>query len=300
MYYFTSDEHYGHKNIIQHCNRPYKSIEEMDESLISLHNSVVKDGDTVIHGGDFCFTNKIDRAQKYIQQLNGNHIFLKGSHDHWLKDAHEIWEKKVGDEYIVVCHYAMRVWPKSHFNSWQLYGHSHGKLKTVGKQWDIGVDNNDFLPVSLNRITEIMNNKPDNPNRIYPRGLLKPVTMKFYKALQESIENALESQFSSYNYEVRYVEEAHYMMSWTDMKKVSEVYSYAYNSCILNDLVNKFNFSVAEGSTDDRVPVEEITRILDSFKDPNRIEKRLQLFLSKCFLQGLIPTRSELIDVLEK
>jgi calcineurin-like phosphoesterase family protein len=40
----------------------------------------------------------------------------------------------------------MRVWPRSHHNSWQLYGHSHGKLLPIGKQWDIGVDNNDFYP----------------------------------------------------------------------------------------------------------------------------------------------------------
>jgi calcineurin-like phosphoesterase family protein len=52
----------------------------------------------------------------------------------------------------------------THYNSWQLYGHSHGKLPPIGKQWDIGVDNNDFSPVSFNEIREIMQNRPDNPN----------------------------------------------------------------------------------------------------------------------------------------
>jgi calcineurin-like phosphoesterase family protein len=49
-------------------------------------------------------------------------------------------------------------------NSWQLYGHSHGKLAPIGKQWDIGVDNNNFYPVSFNKICEIMVDRPDNPN----------------------------------------------------------------------------------------------------------------------------------------
>jgi calcineurin-like phosphoesterase family protein len=49
-------------------------------------------------------------------------------------------------------------------NSWQLYGHSHGKLPPIGKQWDIGVDNNNFYPVSFNKICEIMVARPDNPN----------------------------------------------------------------------------------------------------------------------------------------
>jgi calcineurin-like phosphoesterase family protein len=58
----------------------------------------------------------------------------------------------------------MRVWPRSHDNSWQLYSHSHGKLPPVGNQWDIGVDNNGFYPVSFNKIREIMRDRPDNPN----------------------------------------------------------------------------------------------------------------------------------------
>jgi hypothetical protein len=57
--------------------------------------------------------------------LNGTNIFLKGSHDYWLKGTkfHEIWEGRIEKQYVVVCHYAMRTWARSHYNSWQLYGH---------------------------------------------------------------------------------------------------------------------------------------------------------------------------------
>ena len=75
-----------------------------------------------------------------------------------------IWERDIQGFYVVVCHFAMRVWPRSHYNSWQLYGHSHGKLPPIRKQWDIGVDNNDFYQVSFNKIREIMQDRPDNPN----------------------------------------------------------------------------------------------------------------------------------------
>lgn len=160
MYFFTSDEHYGHKNIIAYCNRPFSTIEEMDEEIIKRHNEVVSKGDIVIHGGDFSLLNSIkDVTIKYINRLNGIHTFLMGSHDYWLKGTSrvkQIWEKKIQDQYIVVCHYSMRTWPRSHYGAWQLYGHSHGKLEPLNGQWDIGVDNNNFYPVSFEKLVNIM------------------------------------------------------------------------------------------------------------------------------------------------
>lgn len=166
MYYFTADEHYGHKNIIRYCRRPFSTVEEMDRELIRRHNEVVREGDVVVHAGDFAFNGK-EKARLYMAELKGQHIFLRGSHDHWLDGTtHEIWQETIDGQYVVVCHYGMRVWPRSHYNSWQLYGHSHGMLEPIGKQWDIGVDNNDFYPLSFDKIRAIMRERPDNPNLI--------------------------------------------------------------------------------------------------------------------------------------
>jgi calcineurin-like phosphoesterase family protein len=68
--------------------------------------------------------------------------------------------------YIVLCHYAMRVWPRSHYNSIQLHGHSHGRLLPIGKQWDVGVDNNNYHPVPFDQIIEIMSVREDNFNLV--------------------------------------------------------------------------------------------------------------------------------------
>lgn len=156
MYFFTSDEHYGHTNIIKFCNRPYSNVLEMDRDLIARHNAIVGNNDIVIHAGDFCFRNKLS-ANSYIESLNGQHIFLKGSHDKWLKNNPYIWEGKIDQRYIVVCHYAMLTWPRSHYGSWQLFGHSHGNLEINNKaQYDIGVDNNCFSPLSFNHLCAIL------------------------------------------------------------------------------------------------------------------------------------------------
>ena len=170
MYFFTADEHYGHTNIIKYCNRPFSSVEEMDEMIISNHNKVVGDEDITVHVGDFCLIDNTKLVfTKYVHRLKGIHIFLRGSHDRWLNtlhNIHEIWEKKIDDQPIVACHYAMRVWPKNHYNSWLVFGHTHGKLAPEGKSWDVGVDSNNFTPVSFEQLKNIMKDRPDNFNLI--------------------------------------------------------------------------------------------------------------------------------------
>lgn len=155
MYFFTADEHYGHKNVIKYEDRPFKNIEEMDKILIENNNEIVTDNDVVVHAGDFSFYNKEKTYRDIITKLKGNHIFLEGNHDRWLKSK-QLWQKRIGEYYIVVCHYAMRTWPRSHYGSIQLYGHSHGHLPPEGKQMDIGVDTNNFYPYHFSEIVKII------------------------------------------------------------------------------------------------------------------------------------------------
>lgn len=167
--FFVSDEHYFHKNIIEYSNRPFSSVEEMNESMIDNHNSVVKDRDITFHLGDFTLTNDPSIVhENIINKLNGEHIFLKGSHDYWLKDKNALTliEVMVNDYHITLCHYCLRTWPRSHYNTYHLYGHSHGSLPSIGKSHDVGVDNTDFYPLSFDQICDIMNDKDDNPNLI--------------------------------------------------------------------------------------------------------------------------------------
>jgi calcineurin-like phosphoesterase family protein len=180
MIYFTADEHYGHPDIIKYCNRPFRNVSEMDKQLIANHNKRVRKTDTVIHLGDFCVhTWDVVKVRRFIRKLNGKHIFLKGSHDNWLSQHSKTrlegvirdgkfldWCWRTGETYLVLDHYAMLRWPRSYFNSWQLFGHSHGTLHPEAKQYDVGVDNNLYFPVSWDDIKLIMKNKPDNPNYV--------------------------------------------------------------------------------------------------------------------------------------
>lgn len=163
-YYFTADEHFGHGNIIKYCNRPFDSVEKMDNELIKRANSIVNKDDIVVHIGDFTLKGKKD-ADCYINRLNGHHIFIKGSHDYWDKKLPFIWETKIDGIYVVACHYAMRVWPQSHYESLLFYGHSHGRLEPFKNSWDVGVDNNNYYPVSFEELLKKLNIKNSMENK---------------------------------------------------------------------------------------------------------------------------------------
>jgi len=77
--WFTADLHLGHTNIIKHCDRPYYSIKDMDDSIIQNWNSVVSRKDTVYIVGDFIW--KASLKGYYLHQLNGKKILIKGNHD---------------------------------------------------------------------------------------------------------------------------------------------------------------------------------------------------------------------------
>jgi len=171
MVWFTADEHYFHENIIKYCNRPFHSIHYMNADLVKYHNEVVGEEDIVFHLGDFSFGDK-EKTQSIIDLLNGKyHHFVKGSHDNWLNDDIEnIFEVNIDGHHIVLCHYAMRVWPRSHYNSWHLFGHSHGRLREIyGKSMDVGVDCNQFRPISFLEVKKCMDLLPDNFNFIKNR-----------------------------------------------------------------------------------------------------------------------------------
>jgi len=171
MYFIDADHHFGHHRIIEYCNRPFKNVSEMDSEIIRRHNEVVGSDDIVIHAGDFSLVKDARFVhEKYVSKLNGKNMFLKGSHDYWLQNrVGKIHEITIDGIFVVICHYAMRVWARSHYNSWHCYGHSHGNLESIGKSMDVGVDTHNFYPYSFEEIKNIMKSKPDNFNKIKER-----------------------------------------------------------------------------------------------------------------------------------
>jgi calcineurin-like phosphoesterase family protein len=170
MIWFTSDTHFGHTNIIRYCNRPFTDIDEMNNTIIRNWNSVVKHGDIIYHLGDFSLEKGLEKGNdidKYTKRLNGNICLIHGNHDKSIKKSTKITQ--LGTRYdlklkekpylIILSHYAMRVWNRCHYGTWHLYGHSHGMLSDHLLSMDVGVDCNNFTPISLTEIKTIMEAK---------------------------------------------------------------------------------------------------------------------------------------------
>lgn len=173
--WFTSDTHFGHTNIIEYCNRPFSSIYDMDESLLYEINKVVKPTDMLYHLGDFSFRN----ISHYLDRINCKNInLIYGNHDKShrkelsnILPCFDLKRIKVCDQDVILCHYAMAIWEKSHHGSIHLYGHSHSnaeenldKIMPERLSMDVGVDNafkllGTYRPFSFEEIQKILNSK---------------------------------------------------------------------------------------------------------------------------------------------
>jgi len=173
---FSSDTHWGHYNIIRHCNRPW-SIEEHDDALVEKWNSVVGKKDVVYHLGDFAMFKSVgdgDRMKAYRRtrmRLNGKIKICLGNHDKMSRETYDCFSEvyeglkdlTIEHQKVTICHYPMRSWNCSFHGAWQLFGHVHSRLENVntGLSLDVGVDvpDWDYKPVSWEQIKTKMAKK---------------------------------------------------------------------------------------------------------------------------------------------
>jgi calcineurin-like phosphoesterase family protein len=173
MIKFTSDLHFGHKNIIRFDNRPFTTVEEMDEGLIKRWNNKVAKDDTVYILGDISW-HKDDRTYEIFKQLNGHKRLIRGNHDKIHSQVKNCFESiKDYDEIIVdgkqliLSHYPIHMYNHQFRGGIMLYGHVHTTesyiqtMRIANELNDIGIKCNmfnvccslyNYEPVSLDEI----------------------------------------------------------------------------------------------------------------------------------------------------
>ena len=169
--FFTADLHLGHADIVTSRMarpRPFASIEEHDEAIISRWNeTVLSNSDDVYVLGDFSLGLDAAALERAFRRLRGRKHLIVGNHDH-ARTLRLPWSSKPADlrriavdhgdrrHDIVACHYPMRSWVRVHHGSLHLYGHTHGSLPGTRRSCDVGVDVWEFRPVTLPEIVDAM------------------------------------------------------------------------------------------------------------------------------------------------
>lgn len=183
--WFTSDQHFGHENIIGYCGRPFRDADEMNMEIVRRWNEVVARTDTVYVLGDYAL-GRIDRTLAITAVLMGRKILLAGNHDRcWT--GHGGLRTKWIEQYLAagfaeVLQGTIRLdvggtpVQANHFpfvgdshdgdrfeshrpvddGGWLLHGHVHEKWQRRDRMINVGVDVWNFYPVAERELAGII------------------------------------------------------------------------------------------------------------------------------------------------
>lgn len=183
MNYFISDLHFGHKNCMAFDNRPFKLIEENDETIIKNWNNTVEIDDDVYLLGDISWYNTT-KTIEIFNNLNGHIHLIKGNHDNKLLKNRELQsrfceitdykELDIGNgKHIVLCHYPIPCFNGHYYNDYHLYGHVH----------------NSFEYNMMEHIKFQMEELYDKPCNMYNVGAMMPYMNYTPRTLEEIIKS---------------------------------------------------------------------------------------------------------------
>ncbi len=156
--YLISDLHLDHTNIIEYCDRPFKSKWHMNSTILRNWNNTVKNCDVVYFLGDMAFGRNSHPAHYWIDKLRGKIIFIKGSHDRIRATKYHILEYN-GNRFLLIHD------PKDvpiGWNDWVIHGHYHnnhldtypfinGEKKTI----NVSVELLDYTPISIDDLLKL-------------------------------------------------------------------------------------------------------------------------------------------------
>lgn len=193
--FFTSDLHLGHERIIDLCNRPFNSVDEMNAKIVENWNyEVENDDDRVLILGDLAM-GPIKESLKLVTQLRGKKYLVPGNHDRvhpcYPQKAAKGEEMRLMYEDVGLTILGLEVdflpkeldrqgpWKLCHFptsgdhttddrypeyrpevpeGDWLIHGHVHNLWRVNGRQINVGVDMWDFTPVREEVIQVMIDN----------------------------------------------------------------------------------------------------------------------------------------------
>lgn len=178
MKWFSSDWHLSHENVLAWSSRPFKTIDDMNKVIIKNTINAVNPGDDFYFLGDLSWDQNVTKDFFAQWPYNANFHWILGNHEkkQWKQFESKcasismLKEVNINKTKVVLCHYPMLTWNKSHYNSWMLFGHHHknshgsGVIDTLtrGKMLNVNVEFHYFMPWSEKEVEEYMSKRPNN------------------------------------------------------------------------------------------------------------------------------------------
>lgn len=142
MIYYISDMHFGHENVLTFDRRPFQSVEEMAETIVSRWNARITNEDTVYVLGD-AFWKGEAQSMEIFRRLNGHKHLICGNHDRIKGNLGRLWESispyaevNDGNRIVVLCHYPILFYRSQHYGAVMLYGHVHNsREQALVEKW---------------------------------------------------------------------------------------------------------------------------------------------------------------------
>ena len=167
--YVTSDLHFNHKSILKFCasTRPFADLDDMKACIVDEINNLCNPLDTLYHLGDLYFGKSLEELREILSQIKCRLHFIRGNHDHsnHVKVMEEFGlvddyiEYNHNGTFIIMSHYPMTYWNKSHYGSVHLFAHMHGSYQSPGRSIDVGYDAHGRI-LSLEEAITMCNAKP--------------------------------------------------------------------------------------------------------------------------------------------
>ncbi len=162
------DLHFLHEKIVGIFSRP-TTIKEHDQWLIDRINSKVCKNDDFYILGDVSMANKID-TEKLLSKINGRKHLILGNHDDNIKNStafksiSQIKDFNFNSEnysniHLVMCHFPIASWNRKVHGSCHIHGHTHNRFENKGLSFDVGVDAQNYYPISLEEVLDKMTKK---------------------------------------------------------------------------------------------------------------------------------------------
>ena len=183
--FLCSDHHYNHANILNFTDetgarvRDFSSVEEMNDAIISRHNSVVRPSDKVYFLGDVTMNNNA-KGLEFLSEMNGEKILIKGNHDLCSANQYLKYFKDIRGSHqlagFILTHipihpdslsrWSANVHGHLHTNKVMVRGFNNKPIEPDARYINVSLEQINFTPIALEDLVQLSKDRLESSIKI--------------------------------------------------------------------------------------------------------------------------------------